>query len=114
LVSLVHPAGQAVILLEREQETAGTIAEDAGRILNRPPLEIRVAHDMHSTLAELLDSPGSQGAPPTAVFVSPHEWVTMDQAWRNHPHVHLLPFQIREEAWDLIADVVGMPLGTLG
>jgi hypothetical protein len=114
LAGLVKNRNKAILLLEKEQETAGTVAEDAGRILNRPPLEIRIADQIHSALAEVLGSGDSRDVSKTVVFVSPHEWGTIHQQWRDHPNVHLMPFQIREEAWDLIADVVGMPLGTLG
>jgi DNA-binding transcriptional regulator YhcF (GntR family) len=114
IADLVHHDTKAVILLEHEQETAGTMATDAGRILNRPPLEIRVSNDIHGAFADMFGSRKSSKESDTVAFVSPHEWRTIDRQWKEHPNVHLLPLQIREEAWDLIADVVGVPMGGLG
>jgi DNA-binding transcriptional regulator YhcF (GntR family) len=114
LVEQVRPSGKILILLEEEQQTAKTVADDAGRILNCPPLEIKVTTDIRVALAELLEPSSSTGAPEAFALVSPREWDRMGQRWRNHPNVHLVPFRIRDEAWDLIADVVGMPLGALG
>ena len=114
LANLVGQSPNVLILLETEQQTARTVADDAGRILNRPPLEIRITGNIHATLNEMLESPRSAEMPGTFVLVSPHEWTSIDQKWRDHPNVQLVPFRIREEAWDLIADVVGMPLGPLG
>ena len=114
LVEQVRPSSKILILLEEEQQTAKTVADDAGRILNCPPLEIKVTTDIRVALAELLKPSGSTGASETFALVSPREWDRMGQRWRNHPNVHLVPFRIHDEAWDLIADVVGMPLGALG
>jgi len=114
LVNLVGQSRNVLILLETEQQTARTVADDAGRILNRPPLEIKITSNIQATLTEMLESPRSAEVPGTFVLVSPHEWSSIDQKWRDHPNVQLVPFRIREEAWNLIADVVGMPLGALG
>jgi len=114
LVEQVRPSSKILILLEEEQQTAKTIADDAGRILSCPPLEIKVTTDIRVALAEFLEASSSTEAPETFALVSPREWDRMGQRWRNHPNVHLVPFRIHEEAWDLIADVVGMPLGALG
>jgi DNA-binding transcriptional regulator YhcF (GntR family) len=114
LVELVEHSHDVLILLETEQQTARTVANDAGRILNCPPLEIKITSNIHATLTEMLESPGSAEVPKTFVLVSPREWSSIDRKWKDHPNVQLVPFRIREEAWDLIADVVGMPLGALG
>lgn len=114
LANLVGQSRNVLILLEKEQQTARTVAEDAGRILDCPPLEIKMTSNIHAALTEMLESPRSAEMPGTFVLVSPHEWCSIDQRWRDHPNVQLVPFRIREEAWDLIADVVGMPLGALG
>jgi len=114
LVELVEHSRNVFILLETEQQTARTVADDAGRILNCPPLEIKITSNIHATLTEMLESSSSANMPETLALVSPREWSSIDQKWRDHPNVQLVPFQIREEAWELIADVVGMPLGALG
>lgn len=114
LVELVKHSRNVLIMLETEQQTARTVADDAGRILNCPPLEIKITGDIHAALTDMLESPGFAEVPESFVLVSPHEWSSIDQRWRNHPNVHLVPFRIREEAWDLIADVMGIPLGALG
>jgi hypothetical protein len=114
LVELVEHSHNVLILLETEQQTARTVADDAGRILDCPPLEIKITSNIHATLTEMLESSISAEVPGTFALVSPREWNSIDQKWRDHPNVQLVPFQIREEAWDLIADVVGMPLGALG
>jgi DNA-binding transcriptional regulator YhcF (GntR family) len=114
LVELVKHSRDVLILLETEQQTARTVADDAGRILNCPPLDIKITSDIHADLTDMLASLHSAEVPELFVLVSPHEWSSIDQRWRDHPNVQLVPFQIREEAWDLIADVVGMPFGALG
>jgi len=114
LIDLAKYSRNVLILLEKEQQTARTVAEDAGRILGCPPLEIKITNDIHSTLIDVLESPRSPEVPAPFVLVSPHEWGSIDRRWRDHPNVQLVPFRIREEAWDLIADVLGMPLGALG
>jgi hypothetical protein len=114
LVELVEHSRNVLILLETEQQTARTVADDAGRILDCPPLEIKITSNIHAALTEMLESSISTEGPGTFALVSPREWSSIDQKWRDHPNVQLVPFQIREEAWDLIADVVGMPLGALG
>jgi len=111
LGNLVGESRNVLILLEAEQQTARTVADDAGKILNRSPLEIKITSNIHATLTEMFESPRSAEMSGTFVLVSPHEWSSIDQKWRDHPNVYLVPFQIREEAWDLIANVVGMPLG---
>lgn len=114
LAELANHSRKALILLEKEQQTARTVADDAGRILKREPLEIRITDNIHATLADMLESPRPAEVPETFILVSPHEWKSIDPKWKDHPNVQLVPFRIREEAWDLIADVVGMPLGGLG
>ena len=114
LVELVKHSSNVLILLGTEQQTARTVADDAGKILDCPPLEIKITSNIHATLTEMLESSGSANVPEIFALVSPHEWSSIDQKWRDHPNVQLVPFRIREEAWELIADVVGMPLGALG
>ncbi len=114
LAELVKHSSNVLILLETEQQTARTVAEDAGKILECPPLEIKITSNIHATLTEMLESSNSANVPETFALVSPREWSSLNQKWRNHPNVQLVPFQIREEAWELIADAVGMPLGALG
>jgi DNA-binding transcriptional regulator YhcF (GntR family) len=114
VAALVKNPGKALLLLKDAQETAGTVAEDAGRRLGRGPLEVRIETDLHGTLADILGPLDSVGKTEAVVFVSPREWVGMGERWRSHPNVHLMPFRIEDAAWDLIADVVGMPLGALG
>jgi DNA-binding transcriptional regulator YhcF (GntR family) len=111
LDEMVKHSRNVIILLEEEQQTAKTVADDAGKILGCPPLEIKLTNKLHATLVDMLES---TDLPETYILVSPREWNSIDQKWREHPNVQLVPFRIRDEAWDLIADVVGMPLGVLG
>ncbi|MDH4156175.1 MAG: winged helix-turn-helix domain-containing protein [candidate division Zixibacteria bacterium] len=114
LAELTKHCRHVLIVLEKEQQTARTVAEDAGRILNCPPLEIRITSNVDAALTDILESSRSSEVPESFVLVSPHEWNSIDQKWRDHPNVRLVPFRIRDEAWDLIADMVGMPMGALG
>jgi DNA-binding transcriptional regulator YhcF (GntR family) len=114
LVDLVKDSSDVLLLLESEMQTARTVADDAGRILGRQPLKIKITENIQEALAEMPGSSNTTGAPETFVLLSPHEWNKIDQSWREHPNVQLVPFRIRKEAWDWIADVVGMPLGALG
>jgi hypothetical protein len=83
-------------------------------ILRRPPLEIGIPGQIHTALTDKLGPCVPPSMSETVVFISPRERETIDQQWRDHPNVHLLPFQIREESWGLTAGVVGVPLGILG
>jgi len=114
LVNLVGNTNRVLILLESEMQTARTVADDAGRILGRQPLEIQITDNIQAALTKMLRPAGSRKEPETFALVSPHEWNKIDRKWRDHPNVQLVPFRIREEAWDMIADAVGMPLGALG
>ncbi len=114
LGELVKHSRKVFILLEKEQQTAHTVADDAGRILNCPPLDIKITSDIQAALTDMFESPHAAELTDSFVLVSPHEWNSIDQRWRDHPNVQLVPFRIRAEAWELIADVVGIPLGALG
>lgn len=114
LAELTKHCRHVLILLEKEQQTARTVAEDAGRILNCPPLKIKITSNIDKALTDIMESSRSLAVPDSFVLVSPHEWSCIDQKWRNHPNVRLVPFRIRDEAWGLIADMVGMPMGALG
>ncbi len=114
LVEMTQHCSKFLLLLKEEQQTASTVAEDAGNILGCPPIDIEITNDLRGTLSEMFGSDHSGPDSDTFVLVSPREWSRMGEEWRDHPNVELVPFRIREEAWDLIADVVGMPLGALG
>ena len=114
IVEMVKQCRNVLLLIEREMQTARTVACDVGELLGRGPIEIRVVSRIGEALEDLLEPSGGTKGSDVFALVSPHEWNGMDPRWRSHPNVELVPFRIREEAWDLIADVLGMPLGGLG
>ena len=47
----------------------------------------------------------------SVALLSPRVWGAVDQSWREHPQVRQITFRIREEAWPVVADAIGLPLG---
>ena len=46
-------------------------------------------------------------------LVSPRLWGKLSATWRDQPRVHEIEFKIRDDAWQKIADTIGLPLGAL-
>ncbi len=111
LVSQLGSASNNLILVESEEQMAAAVANDAEKLLRKDSVRSMITDDIAGALTEIL-SPDDKAD--TTVLLSPRDWGSIDMEWRDHPRVQVVPYEICSEAWGLIADVVGMPLGTLG
>lgn len=105
-------ATEEAVLLETEETMAGSIANDVERLLSHVPLSVQSVPDVEAALERML----GPGAAPSgvAVLLSPRVWGAIGDRWRAHPRVRPVTFRICEDAWELVADTIGLPLGDLG
>jgi DNA-binding transcriptional regulator YhcF (GntR family) len=109
LASLSSSPGE-VLLMERERQMAGNIADDAARMLPVLKVKTLVTADPAKALEGRLARKGVANGAPT-VFLSPRVWGSLETRWRDHPRVKALEFRICESAWPQVVDALGLPLG---
>ena len=103
-----------VVLLETEKQMAQDITDDARELMSNLPITAVTVESIPVALRNLLKGSYQQGDQATTVLLSPRDWGSLDETWRNHPKVKVVSFSIRETAWHSLAEFVGMPLGPLG
>ncbi len=114
MIKRLSNTGENFVLLETEKEMAEAVADDARGVLQSHSVESMVTDNIQKALSDILLSDEKDRPDNPTILLSPRDWGSIDQKWREHPRVRAVEYQIRSEAWELIADVVGMPLGTLG
>jgi len=114
MVNKLKNTNDNFILLETQKQMAMAVADDAKKVLKSHSVESIVTENVHNSLSEILRSNDKSKNENTTILLSPRDWGSIDNKWREHPKVQVVQYQIQSEAWELIADVVGMPLGTLG
>ncbi len=78
------------------------------------PPEIMITNDALSCLTQLLASDKSGKQCQRTVFLTPRVWGGIDQEWKTHPNVLLVPFRISNNAWPVLNEVLGIPLKSSG
>ena len=113
---LAHVKGK-VVFLETERQMAEDITDDVQKLLTGMPVSkfiVMTVENIPKTLHKLLGDTTRRREHRTTVLLSPRDWGSLDDAWRNHPGVGVITYSIREHAWNAIAEFLGMPLGPLG
>lgn len=114
MINRLRSTTDKFILLETEEQMALAIADDVREILKNHSVESIVADNIDTTLSTILQPNRDGKYKNTTILLSPRDWGSIDNKWREHPKVQVVQYQIQSEVWELIADVVGMPLGILG
>jgi hypothetical protein len=113
LVEDLDPDTRGAFLLETEEKMAHSIAADLERLMSLLPLRTRSVGDVESALEKML-AEDDRRREADLILLSPRVWGAIAEEWRAHPRVRPVTFRICEEAWDLVADTIGLPLGDLG
>lgn len=112
LILELSSSNENFIVLETEEQMALALADDVKTVFRNHSVETLVTDNIHSFLSQISDDEEKYNN--TKILLSPRVWGNVDKKWRDHPKVSVVQYQISNKAWELIADVVGMPLGSLG
>jgi len=100
-------AGKA-FFVELEEISASAIASDSVDYLANLDMEIVVSENVEAELKRLHENHKD-----LLILLSPRNWGSVDEHWRNLPSVKPIEFRVRSDAWPNLAETLGMTLGSL-
>lgn len=98
------------IVFESDDEEAHVIRNDVRALGLDFPLKVQVAREVESALDAWKRKDVRRSS---VALLSPRMWGSLSAARRDQARVLPIEFRIREEAWQTIADAIGLPLGRL-
>lgn len=107
------PGGvRSSIVFEFDEVEGLNILEDVRSTGWKGRLSPRTVEEIDDALMELFGSTKEESSNWNgAALLSPRAWGRAAPAWREHPRVLHVRFEIAESAWDAITDHLGLPLG---
>lgn len=112
LAALARP----IVMLGIDRNRLARFAEDLADLLVAPDSAVSLRETdsdaLPDALAKLL-APGENDPACPVVLLSSTLWEAAG-SWREHGLIHPIRYQIRSDAWPLIADALGLPLGDPG
>ncbi len=102
-----HFAGK-VFFVELEEISASNIASDSADYLANLEMEIVVSENIEAEIERLHENHNNP-----LILLSPRNWGSVDEHWRNLPSVKPIEFRVRSDAWPNLAETLGMTLGSL-
>ena len=97
--------GRAVFL-EREEDMARCIGEDTRKLLGDADISIEVVASIEGYLKENCDNPTGENL----FLLSPRLWGSMELSWRKKKNIRQVTFSIAPQAWESVAEAIGLPL----
>ena len=105
--AIKHFAGK-VFFVELEEVSASDIASDSADYLAKLEMEIVVSENVEAELKRLHENHKD-----LLILLSPRNWGSVDEHWRNLPSVKPIEYRVRSDAWPNLAKTLGMTLGSL-
>jgi DNA-binding transcriptional regulator YhcF (GntR family) len=110
LIDEIRQSRERVVLLEAEETMARHIALDAMSILRGLAIDIEVVSDVNRRLESYINR-HQKGLSHQTVLLTPRHWGGVPEQWRSLPFIRPVGFSLADDAWPLIADALGLPLG---